>query len=494
MKTFFSGTILFLLLFLVSIQIAVSGPMKIMPDRITFPNGSFQTVAGGSSSGQTPGNPTHVGAITDDGTTELAFAASIYVSGKYAYVASRHDNGVEILDISDPSNPTHVGAITDDGTTELDGAVSIYVSGKYAYVASMDDNGVEILDISDPSNPTHVGAITDDGTTALDGAHGIYVSGKYAYVASFGDDGVEILDISGIDAHAASIGTVSADTLQVTDNAQVGNNFHVGNGLNVGSGGFKSDGPVAFSDKFNAEGPVSINNSLIISHSTSNWGMLKLQHKNSGLQEVTMSIIEDYSAGDNGRWVIGSGPWGNSGDFVIKRGGVGTGIFLIEADGDVGINTNAIDYDLEVNGTAGKTGGGSWSDSSDERLKTNFSPIDGEEALERLSHLKGVHYEWIHPDEHQEGLRAGITAQNLEEAFPDWVSESEPTGRDRNLIPEGEKVKSISYPHDFNAYLIEAVKALKNEHEELHEMMKVLKNENESLKARIRSLEENLFQ
>jgi len=65
---------------------------------------------------------------------------------------------VEILDISDPSNPTHVGAITDDATTELDGAFSIYVSGKYAYVASNDDDGVEILDISGIDTPSaHIG-------------------------------------------------------------------------------------------------------------------------------------------------------------------------------------------------------------------------------------------------------------------------------------------------------------------------------------------------
>ncbi|MEZ4849523.1 MAG: hypothetical protein R3B93_13070 [Bacteroidia bacterium] len=51
-------------------------------------------------------------------------------------VGSFLDDGVEILDISDPANPTHVGAITDNGTTELDGVRGIYVSGKYAYVVS----------------------------------------------------------------------------------------------------------------------------------------------------------------------------------------------------------------------------------------------------------------------------------------------------------------------------------------------------------------------
>jgi hypothetical protein len=142
-----------------------------------------------------PTNPTHVGAIFDNNTTALGGASSIVVAGKYAYVAAYTD-GVEILDISDPTNPTHVGAIFDNGTTALAGAYSIYVAGKYAYVAARDDDGVEIIDISDPTNPTHVGAITDNDTTALDGAISIYVVGKYAYITALSDSGVEILDIS----------------------------------------------------------------------------------------------------------------------------------------------------------------------------------------------------------------------------------------------------------------------------------------------------------
>ncbi|GAG04484.1 unnamed protein product, partial [marine sediment metagenome] len=152
---------------------------------------------------QSPGDPVHVGAITDNATMELDGARTIFISGKYAYVAADTDDGVEILDISDPSNPTHVGSINDttcdaanNDECMLDGARGIYVSGKYAYVAAISDDGVEILDISDPSNPTHVGSITDDETTELNGAISIYVSGKYAYVAARSDDGLEILDIS----------------------------------------------------------------------------------------------------------------------------------------------------------------------------------------------------------------------------------------------------------------------------------------------------------
>ena len=73
-------------------------------------------------------------------------------------MASYIDDAVEVLDISDPTNPSTVGSIVDDATTELNGARFITVSGNYAYVAGGIDDGIEILDISDPTKPTHVGA------------------------------------------------------------------------------------------------------------------------------------------------------------------------------------------------------------------------------------------------------------------------------------------------------------------------------------------------
>ena len=58
--------------------------------------------------------------------------------------------------LNTPGNPTRVGSIIDNGTTELDGPTRIFVSGEYAYVSASADAGVEILDISDPTNPIHV--------------------------------------------------------------------------------------------------------------------------------------------------------------------------------------------------------------------------------------------------------------------------------------------------------------------------------------------------
>jgi hypothetical protein len=205
---------------------------------------------------ETAGNPTHKGAIFDSGQTILSAASSIYVSGKYAYVASA-SGAMEILNISNPISPQHVSVISDSLVNPqviLGTAWSIFVSGQYAYVSALSDDGVEIIDISDPANPTLKGAIFDSNASqcgaggvncALQSASDVYVSGKYAYVTSYGgDNGVEILDISGIDAPTASIGNISVSNATITDNMDVGNNLYIRNGLNVGPGGIKSDGVI----------------------------------------------------------------------------------------------------------------------------------------------------------------------------------------------------------------------------------------------------------
>ena len=61
-------------------------------------------------------------------------------------------NGVQIINITDPYNPTNVSSIT-DGTKypKLQGAISITTTtiggSTYALVASRDDDGVQIINI-----------------------------------------------------------------------------------------------------------------------------------------------------------------------------------------------------------------------------------------------------------------------------------------------------------------------------------------------------------
>ena len=101
-------------------------------------------------------------------------------SSTYAIVASKADNGVQMIDVSDPTDITAVdtAADGDNGFTELSGAVFVETftigSSTYAIVTARSDNGVQIIDISDPTDIVGVDAATDgDVFTELYGAEGV---------------------------------------------------------------------------------------------------------------------------------------------------------------------------------------------------------------------------------------------------------------------------------------------------------------------------------
>ncbi len=91
----------------------------------------------------------------------------------------------------------------------------------------------------------------------------------------------------------------------------------------------------------------------------------------------------------------------------------------------VGINTSLPgSFDLAVAGTAAKTGGGSWSVFSDERLKHDIKPMNG--TLDRLLQLRGYTYEYnaeaVTNRLALPGTQIGLLAQEVERVFPDWVA------------------------------------------------------------------------
>ena len=166
-----------------------------------------------------PENPTATAVAQDGqgGFTALAGPRGITTvvidNTTYALVASRNDDGVQIINITDPENPTATAAVTDGQTdgqggqfTELDGPRGITTvvidNTTYALVASSSDDGVQIMDITDPENPTATAVAQDGqgGFTELDGAYSVttVVIGEstYALVTSYADDGVQIIDIS----------------------------------------------------------------------------------------------------------------------------------------------------------------------------------------------------------------------------------------------------------------------------------------------------------
>ena len=133
-----------------------------------------------------PEVPKIIGSVSVSDPKILSWPYKIFVSEKYAYIAS-WGVGAEtlVVDVSNPKTPTVVGRVSGPKA-----ATDIYVVDKYAYVIGMEDI-LAIIDISDPTAPEIVGSIKD---SQLESASGIYISGKYAYVSE--RMGLVIIDVS----------------------------------------------------------------------------------------------------------------------------------------------------------------------------------------------------------------------------------------------------------------------------------------------------------
>ena len=166
-----------------------------------------------------PESPSLVTYVTDgQNFTTLANPGRIAITTMdeftYALVASRGDNGVQIINITNPANPTPVTAITDkenggdyDILQGAEGIAIIHANGLvYALVTARHDDGVQIIDITDISNPIPVSSIVDNVVnssspyTKLDGAFAIDTisigESIYASVTSMDDYGTQIINIT----------------------------------------------------------------------------------------------------------------------------------------------------------------------------------------------------------------------------------------------------------------------------------------------------------
>jgi hypothetical protein len=105
-------------------------------------------------------------------------------------------------------------------------------------------------------------------------------------------------------------------------------------------------------------------------------------------------------------------------------------------NGDVGIGG-----DIVTNGT-GYFNGGSFS-LSDRTLKTNIVEI--ESALDKVTQLRGVYFDWIDTEKFNNKHQIGLIAQEVEEVIPELVNTSE------------SGIKSVNYAQ-ITGLLIQAIK------------------------------------
>ncbi len=153
----------------------------------------------------------------------------------------------------------------------------------------------------------------------------------------------------------------------------------------------------------------------------------------------------------------------------INTASLTTPYFFIRADnGNVGIGNSAPNRKLYVDGDAGGTT--AWFNDSDARSKEKVSTI--ENALEKVSKLRGVQFEWKETTNHPEGKQIGFIAQEAQEIIPEMVSN------------KGDHLSMQYAP--ITALLVEAVKEIKAENE-------AIRRDNSALKSAIEQLKEKLM-
>ena len=142
-------------------------------------------------------------------------------------------------------------------------------------------------------------------------------------------------------------------------------------------------------------------------------------------------------------------------------------ISIERSSADVGIKTSSPGWDLEVNGSAAKPGGGSWTTSSDARLKRNVS--DYTPGLNEVLRIRPVKYQYNELSGYNTDEEfVGVIAQEMQEVAPEMVDSFEREGSEYLSVDNS----AMTY------MLVNAVKELNNR-------IETLERENALLKERL---------
>jgi hypothetical protein len=165
------------------------------------------------------------------------------------------------------------------------------------------------------------------------------------------------------------------------------------------------------------------------------------------------------AAGGYGRGVYGvatnTGNYANFGGYFKAAGSQGCGVVgLATGSSGIGVYGNGQDYDFYAGGP-----GTDYGAASSIRWKRDIRPID--EAIGKVMMLRGVYFNW--DAEHGGGHGVGMVAEEVGQVLPEIV-EYEENGIDATGMDYGK----------LTPLLVEAVKALKSEVDELREQNKRL--------------------
>ena len=200
-----------------------------------------------------PANPAPAGKIRDNGSRELdgAHGVDTFKIGlkTYAAVASEQDDGFQIVDVSNPASPSAVGYLEDTDSLALfspRGVDTFQIGPKaYAAVTAWHDNGLQLVDISNPASPAAEGMLQSSNTVKLDQALGVDTfqigSKTYAAVAAHGSDAVQIVDISD-PANPAGAGHISDDGRRLLDGSRGVSVFGIGSATYAAAASLRDNG------------------------------------------------------------------------------------------------------------------------------------------------------------------------------------------------------------------------------------------------------------
>lgn len=225
-----------------------------------------------------------------------------------------------------------------------------------------------------------------------------------------------------------------------------------------------------------SSGNVSVYNSLEVNKNLHTTGYTRIG-KNSTYPYL---FGELKHSGGSGGFQINANARGGWADLHLQTDG--TTRLFVESRGNVGIGTTNVTHKFNVNGSAAKPGGGSWSTYSDKRLKKNIK--DFKYGLDVLSKVRPVTYHYngkLEMDSKVEHI--GVIAQELQKVAPFMVEE---------VATETEGKKSGTYlsvdPSAFDYILINSVQEQQEMIADLKRTNETLQDENEAIRAELAEL------
>jgi len=347
------------------------------------------------------------------------------LTGPAAQKFNSRASGYSVVAARNPGASFSILMIPWDGSTTLENNCNSQINaGWHAQAAIKGNYFYQAFDNSDFTSYSTV--ITDQGT--FDSYKSVGTQWWVACSASFGAFG-----------QSAVSGTGTTNYLtKYTGTNTIGNSAVFESGGNVGIG---TTGPMSWAKLDVVGGDVSFRGSGTV------------------INGVPVSCLTSEAGGYG---------------LLLKARGGSYPDFFVSTSGNVGIGTtNPGSYKLYVAGPAYKTDGSpDWAYSSDRKLKKNIKTITS--ALEKISKLRGVTFEWKEPQKHgnRTGMQMSMIAQDVEKVFPKWVKEDS----------EGYKVLETV---GLDALVIEGIKELKKKND-------ALEAKNAQLEARIKRLEAKL--